>query len=112
MTADITDWPEDADGAAFRRLVQHGFDFSKPCLIDFNVDFETWPPAPAALRILSREYPSARLIEPDDDDDEGYVEFQVYAIPTYELVIHVQDYVTGLMAPFHGACCSWGVWQQ
>jgi hypothetical protein len=107
----MTNWPDDADGAVLRRLEESGFDFSKPCLIHFEVDFETWPPAPAAVSLLSREYPSATLNEPDGDD-EGYIDFQVYAIPSYSLVTGVQQYVTDLMAPFHGECLAWGVWQE
>jgi hypothetical protein len=106
----MTNWPSDADGDVFRRLEGSGFDFSKPCLIDFYVDFDTWPPDPAAVGILSREYPSATLNEADEDES-GYIDFQVYAIPTYELVTGLQAYVSRLMAPFRGECNAWGVWQ-
>lgn len=35
-------WPNDADGGVLRRLQADGFDFSRPCVIDCNVDFEQW----------------------------------------------------------------------
>jgi len=101
-------WPTDADGDVLRALQDGGFDFSKPTLIDFNVDFQNRPPPPAALNVLSRHYPSLEICEPDGEAD-GYLLFQVYALVTYELVMNVQSEVTELMAPFQGECSSWGV---
>lgn len=108
MTAQAMDWPADIDGDALRALRDAGFDFSKPTLIDFNVDFQYWPPPQAALRELSRHYPSMEVVEPDDDD-EGYLLFQVYALVTYELVMNIQNEVSEMMTPFQGECSSWGV---
>jgi hypothetical protein len=101
-------FPDDADGDALRRLGENGFDFSRKILIDFNVDFEAWPPSNKAVAILASEYPSTRVYEPDGAD-EGYVHFQVYAQVTYDLVTMVQRHVTKLMMPFRGECNSWGV---
>jgi regulator of ribonuclease activity B len=104
----MTNWPNDADGDVLRSMEESGFDFSMPCLIDFNVDFENWPPSPEAMRLLSREYPSAKIYDPEGDS-AGYVLIQVHALLTYELVIRTQAYVSELMAPFKGECVSWGV---
>lgn len=101
-------WPNDADGDVLRRMQGSGFDFTKPCLIDFNVDFQDWPPSEAAVRILEREYPSTKVYEPTSED-EGYVQFQVFELLSYELVIKTQEYVTGLVASYGGICESWGV---
>ena len=101
-------WPADADSDALLRLAEDGFDFSKPGLIEFNVDFRSWPPHREAMARLARDYPSATVCE-TDDDHEGYLEFQVYALVSYELVTNIQSYVTELMAPYHGVCASWGV---
>jgi hypothetical protein len=49
--------------------------------------------------MISREYPSATLNEANEDES-GYIDSQVYAIPTYELVTGLQAYVSRLMAPF------------
>ena len=43
------------------------------------------------------------------EGEGGYLEFQVYALVSYELVTNTQRHVTELMAPFRGVCCSWGV---
>jgi hypothetical protein len=104
----VMSWPYDADGDVLRQLKDGGFDFSQPTLIDFEVDFQSWPPSPTAFATLSRHYPSFKIYEPDDEH-EGYLHFQVYALVTYELVTSVQIAVTELMAPFRGECCSWGV---
>jgi len=104
----VMSWPNDADGDVLRKLKEGGFDFSQPTLIDFEVDFKTWPPSPTALATLSRLYPSLKVYEPDDEHD-GYLHFQLYALVTYELVTNIQSEVTELMAPFGGECCSWGI---
>src|SRR5580765_6067258 len=104
----LMSFPDDVDGDVLRRLEESGFDFSKKTLIDFNVDFECWPPATKAVSLLSAEYPSTKVYEPEDGD-LGYVHFQVYDLVTYDLVTTVQKYVTELMTPVHGQCNSWGV---
>jgi hypothetical protein len=108
LEGDLERWPIDVDGDALLRLAEDGFDFSKPCLIEFTVDFRSWPPHRDAMKRLSREYPSAAVCATDEDHD-GYLEFQVYALVTYELVTNIQSYVTEVMAPYHGVCSSWGV---
>jgi hypothetical protein len=101
-------WLADPDADALIRLAEDGFDFSKPGIVEFSVDFRSWPPPRGAMACLSRDYPSASVCVTDDDRD-GYLEFQVYALVSYELVTNIQSYVTELMAPYHGVCCSWGV---
>ncbi|MFT3808001.1 ribonuclease E inhibitor RraB [Arenimonas sp.] len=101
-------WPDDADGDVFRRLEANGFDFSKPYAVDYNVDFESWPPASAALEVLRSQYGSIEVFEPDEDGD-GYVLFQVVGPITYEGVTSVQRRTSSTMQPFGGICESWGV---
>jgi hypothetical protein len=104
-------WPNDADGDVLRGMEECGFDFSSAAIIDFNVDFEPWPPQPAALVVLRARFRGAEVIEPEGDF-RGYVQFQVEAPVTYELVIRMQREVTDLMRPYGGYCESWGVMQE
>jgi hypothetical protein len=101
-------WPNDVDGDLFRTLAESGFDFAKPTLIDFNVSFRSWPPSPHAVARLCRDYPSVVMYEPESDID-GFLQFQVYALVTYEFVTNIQSEVTEMMAPFRGECSTWGV---
>ena len=96
-------WPNDADGEVLRSLQAGVFDFAKPCLIDFD----NWPPPSAAMSMLSREYPSLKIYEPDGEL-RGYLQVQVYGLLTYELVTRVQRSISEAMAPFGGRCESWG----
>jgi hypothetical protein len=100
--------PRDVDGEALDKLKENGFDFSKPRLVEFTVGFSSWPPHREAMKRLSRDYPSVAVCRPDDDKD-GYLEFQVYALVSYELVTNIQSHVTELMAPYNGVCSSWTV---
>lgn len=111
MKNNSVDWPDDVDGDVLRRMEEAGFDFSAPVDIDFNIDFESWPPPAQFMEKLIAIYPKARLIEPeDDDDDEGYVEIVVHDLLTYDLVIRLQRELSELAAPYGGVCESWGAW--
>src|SRR5262245_12325024 len=101
-------WPDDADGDVLRGLEDDGFDFSRSHVIDFNVDFDSWPPMPQAIAVLKRRYPSAAVCQPDGNDN-GYMQFQIEAVLSYDLVMKVQRDVSELMADFGGRCESWGV---
>lgn len=101
-------WPADADGDVLRRLQSGGFDFSEPCMIDFNVDFLEWPPALEALELIRSRHPES-IVYPEEGDSAGYVLLQVKERLTYELVTRVQAEMSALLAPFGGVCESWGV---
>jgi hypothetical protein len=104
-------WPDDADGDVFRRLMDHGFDFSKSHTVDYNVDFDSWPPSQAALATLRSMFGALSVVDPDDDDT-GYVQFQIHGPLTYEAVTDTQRRVTAAMSQFGGVCESWGVLQD
>lgn len=104
----MKNWPDDADGDVLRRMEKSGFDFTRPCLIDFNVDFESWPPSNDALSILRKNFPSTTVYDPSEESD-GYVQFQVFEKLSYDLVTNIQSEVSCWMAPFSGICESWGV---
>jgi hypothetical protein len=104
----LATWPDDADGDVLRRLERNGFDFSKPVAIDFNVDFDAWPPPDSALELLKERFGEIDVIEPEDEGS-GYVCFQVTSRLSYELVTSVQRSVSLALASNGGQCDSWGV---
>jgi len=101
--------PRDIDAEAFEKLRENGFNFSKRRIIEFTVDFRSWPPHREAMMRLAFDYPSALACTTDDDQFDGYLEFQVYALVSYEFIKNTQRYVTEMMAPYHGVCASWEV---
>lgn len=103
-----TSWPDTADGDVFRRLEADGFDFSRTCLIDFNVDFLDWPPPRAAIDAIVGMYGELAIFEPSGDE-AGYVQFRVEGQLTYDVVITIQRLTTATMKPYGGICESWGV---
>ncbi|MES2320048.1 MAG: ribonuclease E inhibitor RraB [Pseudomonadota bacterium] len=108
MKYSVDFWPDDVDGDVLRQMRKSGFDFEEPVDLDFNVDFETWPPSDEFVDMLRAQYPNLTVYEPDDEDD-GYVLFVVNAVLTYELVMFVQSTVSEMADPFGGKCESWGV---
>tara|TARA_Y100001949_G_scaffold77610_1_gene65681 strand:+ start:3121 stop:3438 length:318 start_codon:yes stop_codon:yes gene_type:complete len=101
-------FPDDADGDVLKRLDESGFDFSKPTTIDFNVDFDSWPPHTNAISKL-REFAGAIQIYEPDGEYNGYILFNIHQPLSYELVIDTQAKVTNLVAEYGGVCESWGV---
>ena len=104
-------WPETADGDVFRRLESSGFDFSSEYEIDFNVDFDNWPPPAEAMGWIEREYENVTTY-PASDDFNGYVQFKIVEKLTYDLVVTTQDRTSSAVAQYGGVCESWGVLQN
>jgi hypothetical protein len=97
-------WPSDADGEVLRRLSEAGLDFSKVAWIDFNVDFDTWPPIPIALDEIANAFPDARV-----SLEDGYVLVRLERLISYDLVTSVQAKLSEATAEFGGSCDTWGV---
>lgn len=108
-----TAWPNDADGDVMRRLEAGNFDFDKEYDVDFNVDFDNWPPPEEAIALLISRYGAVSIVEPeaerDGEKDQGYLSFKITARITYEFVTKSQREITMLMQEFGGWCDSWGV---
>src|SRR5476649_3008144 len=96
-----TSWPNDADGDVFRRMQKSGFDFDKTVDIDFNVDFYAWPPSEELLSMFRSQFNNVKIYSPDSSGD-GYVQFVLNAVPTYELVMSIQKSVSEMAARFGG----------
>ena len=111
MSRPSEDWPNDADGDVFRRLVEHGFDFSKSHWVDYNVDFESWPPPEQAISWLKLNYDSVEFIPPTEDFN-GYAEIRIFGSVTYESVTSTQRRISAAMEQWDGICESWGVLQD
>ena len=102
------DWPDDADGQVLRCLRDKGFDFSKQYVVDFNVDFEEWPPNPEALRHIHREFKITSEYV-DDVSGRGSIVVKIEAKLSYSFVVETQQRLTDLASEFGGWCDSWGV---
>lgn len=101
-------FPDDADGDVLRRLDESGFDFSVPVTIEFNVDFDSWPPHPDAISKLKEFVDAVEIYEPDGEYS-GYILFNTHQILSYELVTDTQEKITTLIVEYGGICESWGV---
>lgn len=89
-------------------MQKSGFDFDKAVDIDFNVDFDSWPPSEELVSMLRSQFKLVKVYSPDSSGD-GYVQVILNAVPTYELVIFIQKSVSEMAARFGGVCESWGV---
>lgn len=98
------DWPNDADGDVFRSLNKSGFPFDREAEIDFNIDFEAWPPQSEALKTLQTKLKDVHISVQED-----HIQVTIKDYLTYELVIDLQNILTELTEPYGGECNSWGV---
>ena len=106
-----SDWPNTPDGDVFRKLEENDFDFSQEANIDINIDFKVWPPSEEAMTFIQNEWPSAEVINPDEEGD-GYITFEIKNQLTYDFIINIQKEVTDKMAKYGGYCNSWGLFSN
>ena len=99
-------WPDDVDGDVLRRMEASGFDFLQPHVVQFEIEFESWPPPEDAIDALRNRFGEVVIF---DEEAGGYLEFEVCARVSYDLVMTTQQVASDLMAPFGGTCESWGV---
>ena len=104
-------WPRDADGDVLRRLHAKAFNFATKHEIDFNVDFQDWPPNPAAVAWLESRYSNVAAYQPEEGFN-GYIQLKVLAELTYQFVVDTQIEATAGVQQYGGICESWGVLQQ
>lgn len=102
------EFPDDADGGVLRRLRDHGFDFTRPHTLDFNVEFGAWPPQPPALAWLKAKYGTVSVYEPEDGSP-GEVVVHITGSVSYDFVVGTQAGISGAMNEFGGRCETWGV---
>ena len=98
------DWPNDADGDVLRRLHAGGFEFDREIELDFNIDFEDWPPPPTFVTELAAAFPDAEISLEDD-----YMLMRLTVQLTYHFVIEMQAKLTRMARPHGGHCDSWGL---
>ena len=53
-----------------------GFDLSTPHIVEFNVDFDSWPPPDEAISLLRTHFGTLEVLGPEESG-EGYVQFRV-----------------------------------
>jgi len=122
-------WPDTKDGKLFKRLERQGVNFSKPHYIEFNVDFEHWPPPLTVITQLKSKFGNVNVFEPTyieegqeqslegldqsqeglDQPQEGYIALKTFTKVTYEFVITTQQEITDAMRPYGGYCNTWGI---
>lgn len=98
------DWPDDADGDLMRHLQGGGFDFARAAEIDFNIDFDDWPPDSSIIPVLRSEFPGAEITA-----EEEWVTVKLTAFVTYPFVVAMQADLTRIAAAYGGRCESWGI---
>jgi hypothetical protein len=101
-------WPDDDDGQVLRRLRNDGFDFTKKYVVDFVIDFETWPPDAQVLERIAEEFPNTTEYT-DEVTGESTLIVKVEDFLTYRFVVEAQARLTALASVSGGTCESWGV---
>ena len=105
------DWPNNKDGVLLKRLASEGINLMQPHTIEFNVDFEHWPPSTDIYSMLKTKYGNVKLYEPGslDASQDGYISVRIQSIISYKLVADMQRELTDFTASHGGYCDSWAV---
>jgi len=107
-------WPYDKDGKLLERLRRDAINLSQKHFIEFNIDFQHWPPSREAIDILKGKYGNVKVFNPGQLNElqEGYLSIMVQAKLSYELVTTMQQEITNCVASFGGYCNSWALLQH
>lgn len=100
-------WPDDDDGQVLRRLRDKEFDFSKRYIVDFVIDFETWPPNVQVCERIFKEFPNT-VEYTDEETGQRVLIVKIENFLTYRLVAETQARLTELASEAGGWCDSWG----
>jgi hypothetical protein len=102
-----TDYPNDADGDALRRVVNDGNDISKPMDVDFPVVFADEVTA-RRFSEVAREHGYFPQLWKSAEDDQWDVICVKRMVLTYIAVLDVQRELDNLSEPFGGYSDGWG----
>ena len=102
-----TQYPDDSDGDALRRVASTGSDMTLPMEIEFPVVIADEELAKKFSLVAARRGFKVHLWKHDDDPDWDVV-CAIEMIPTYDDVVRIQRELTSLAAPYRGCCDSWG----
>jgi len=113
----MTDYPNDADGDALRRIANDGSDVSQPIEVDFTVDAGS-SEAGHRIAAAAEELGYRTRVAENDADEEGGEDddlagrWTVYCtrdiVLTYQSVMAAQAELDRISAPFGGRTDGWG----
>ena len=103
------DYPNDADGAALRRVVRDGSDMSRPMDIDFAVSAPNEDVANAIAYVAqARGYRTEVCRDENDEATTWSCYCTLTMIATYDGVVRVQAELDALSRPLGGCADGWG----
>jgi len=102
-----SEYPDDADGDALRKVAESGADMSRPMVIDFSIDA---PEVQTARRIAERvsEHGYDPSMHVSEEDGAVSVYCAKTMLATYEGVIAEQARLNELCESLGGTCDGWG----
>ncbi|WP_394562184.1 ribonuclease E inhibitor RraB [Aquipseudomonas alcaligenes] len=109
-------YPNDANGDVFRRLEEHGFDFSKEHIVDFQAVFSTEAEADQIARMyLADHHAGDKLINIETKPyPEGGMELILSKkiIITYQAISTFEKELENRVSKVEGYLDGWGVLQE
>jgi hypothetical protein len=104
---EMTEYPNDADGEALRRIAGDGSDMSRA----MNIDFVVAVGSEAAAHAVAKRAAEAEFLTSVRQDEESR-QWVCYCtktmIPTYDGVVTTQAELDRLAAPYGGCSDGWG----
>lgn len=99
--------PQDSDGDAIRKVIEHGTDVSKPIKVDFFVALHCIADAESMAQILRENGFIAKVeVDPEFDSFTCSCSKEIYL--THENVTTIQAQLDRLAEPLNGWSDGWG----
>lgn len=102
------DFPNDADGDALRRLLNHGSDFTKPMTVDFQVAVPDETAANGLAGVVDKLGYRVRVYASQECSLPWTCECSTRMLAGYDGVIAIQAELARLAKPFDGYPDGWG----
>ena len=103
----MTDYPNDDDGDALRRIAESGSDMSQPMLVDFFIAVHDEQMARAVADAVGPKGYAIEL-DHDDEDDDWSCCCSREMLLTHDAVVAAQAELQRLAEPLGGEVDGWG----
>ncbi|MBI2512525.1 MAG: ribonuclease E inhibitor RraB [Opitutae bacterium] len=108
MMLNISDIPDDENGAVLRRMLENGDDLTKPRMVDFNHVFKDEKDA----RLFSDAVKEMRIGEPEvaweEEDHQWNVIVCIFMKPEHAPITSIEKRLDTIASDFHGHADGWG----
>ena len=105
----MSQFPDDANGAALQQMAERGVDLVSPRTIEFEHCFPDEARAREFFAAVEGTVGEARLFDPDPDQGRGWeVQCRQTMVPSYAAISEAERRLAAIAESFDGYADGWG----